>query len=586
MRVAYSDKNLIEFSKLLHRTGYKNDLQVDKVSVTTGIWSRLKLQTFKTSRNLLFEHSDDRESLLEEILKKQGADNSKFITFIWTECELWRKRDILIKTNAKGNLPIDYIIQSNDDENLFAFLVFDFKRESDSVSKSSKNYFLKLKNLQFTQKTGQNLFQKFYTVIDAECEEIIYDIMNKLLQEMNYIIDIKSETAIDDVLKMQNESYKHKILKILMKYWKIYSKEYNQYKAKLADLSPYYKLILTLKEKREFEFEELFPQYLDGMKAKHGEDNYAAQVREDCNSLLEFALNNAQRRAINIIINCPLIDANKVRIKSDDSSCYDAKIVHHVMSKLLEKGFYLGNASEGQNVPVDWISAQVFEDFLDSRIIEDGIHGCQIDYNFLIDPEIRGEKIMGDDDTNGKLLFSRSMQPLETILNNNRLKALITHPVLSTFVNLKCLKFRKIFNLNFFIFLFLYMIPFMMLLTLIPFRKFYIDLFETFGVETMIKKKKIYKIFGLTLAQVLNWPYRICIASTIYMTVREALQLFVICDSFRDYFKKKSNQFEITIIALSWYVLWGIKNYSVTEIRTFLTIPSAFIIMFGKLEFN
>jgi hypothetical protein len=41
------------------------------------------------------------------------------------------------------------------------------------------------------------------------------------------------------------------------------------------------------------------------------------------------------------------------------------------MSKLLERGYYLGYDDE-HRVPIDWISAQVFENFLDSRVQEDG----------------------------------------------------------------------------------------------------------------------------------------------------------------------------------------------------------------------
>lgn len=155
MRVAFMDKDLKEFQSLLHRTGYKNDLQItDYAQQMSCLWSCLKLQKFKTSRNLLFER-DTGESLFEEILSTQGAGNAKFINLIWTECELWRKQDILIQSNPHGKEPIDYIIKSYDDGNLFAFLVFDFELESDVVTRNSKNYFLKLKNEQYMRKTGK-----------------------------------------------------------------------------------------------------------------------------------------------------------------------------------------------------------------------------------------------------------------------------------------------------------------------------------------------------------------------------------------------------------------------------------------------
>jgi hypothetical protein len=86
----------------------------------------------------------------------------------------------------------------------------------------------------------------------------------------------------------------------------------------------------------------------------------------------------------------------------------------------------------------------------------EGIHGCQIDYSFLIDPKIRAVKMKSERDDKCELLFSRSMQPLKKILDNDRLKPSITHPVLASFINLKSTKFRTMFNMNFYIFLFFF----------------------------------------------------------------------------------------------------------------------------------
>lgn len=154
MRDAFRDRNLEEFKELLHRTGYKNDLQIENFQQKSKLscWSFRK---FKTTRNILFELDDTGESLFDDILSTQGAGISKFIDLIWTECELWRKRDILVQANLRGKWPIDYVIESNDDGNLFAFLVFDFEQETECVAKSSKKYFLKLKNEQYKGRTGE-----------------------------------------------------------------------------------------------------------------------------------------------------------------------------------------------------------------------------------------------------------------------------------------------------------------------------------------------------------------------------------------------------------------------------------------------
>lgn len=212
-----------------------------------------------------------------------------------------------------------------------------------------------------------------------------------------------------------------------------------------------------------------------------------------------------------------------------------------------------------------------------------GVHGCQIDYDFLIDPGIRKRNLKTEYDENGRILFSRGMKPLENILNNERLKTTITHPVLSTFINLKAKKFSAVSNMNFFIFIFLFMVPFFLLVTLIPFNKFYSDLFKTYGTATIRKNKKIYEILGFSLGSFLSLPYRACICATIYLTLREAFQLFAVVGNVKDYIKKKSNQFEIVIIILSWTLLYAYTNMSLNDIRNYMTIPSAFLILFGKI---
>lgn len=593
MKAAYTLKDLKEFRWILRRTGYKNLINTNDGFKTTefeNLIYKLHLKHFRTSRNLLFER-DNNENLFEYILRTPGAGNSSFISLIWTECELWRTKDVLIKQNPLQKLPIDYIIESNDEANLFAFLVFDFEEESETVTKSSKKYFLKIKNEQFLQKTKKTLFQHFYKIIDVECEHICFLILEKLLKEMKQIIDIRNETSIDEVLTMKNEKYKHKFLNLLVTYWKPFSKDYFVVKSMLSEVSPFYKLILLLKENHIDEFREYFPEYLKIMKVKFGEDCYVMKVQRDCNSLLTFALGKKQKKAIEKILECEIIDANQVQIKTNNYS-YDSKIVHFVMLKLLEKGYFLGNNDENR-VPSDWISASVLEEFLDSRVQEDGIHGCKIDYNFLIDPTIREKKCVTYDDegSDDELMFSRSIPPLQTIVNNERLKKLITHPVLSLFITLKSKKFNGIFKTNFYIFMLLYMVPFFMLVTLIPYKKFYMEYFENYGEMTTVtigkKTKIVYKIFGISYTQFSKFPYKCCVVATSYLTLRESFQLFFVTSSLKNYLKLRSNQLEIMIITLSWILLWLYKYiYNQTKLVYYTTIPSAFIILLGKLYYK
>lgn len=130
----------------------------------------------------------------------------------------------------------------------------------------------------------------------------------------------------------------------------------------------------------------------------------------------------------------------------------------------------------------------------------------------------------------------------------------------------------------------LFQVPFFLLVTLIPFNQFYKDIFQTYGVQSIGKNDKIiYRIFGLSMGQTLRLPYRACILATIYLTLRESFQLFFVSGSIKDYFKKKTNQFEIILIVLSWALLWAYLKLTLAEIKYYTAIPSAFLIIIGKI---
>jgi hypothetical protein len=118
--------------------------------------------------------------------------------------------------------------------------------------------------------------------------------------------------------------------------------------------------------------------------------------------------------------------------------------------------------------------------------------------------------------------------------------------------------------------------------TLIPFRKFYKKLFEFYGDEIITNGKSVFKIFGFTRGQVLSLPYRACIIATLYLTLREFLSLFYITSSFKHYFKKKSNYFKVVMIIMSWTSLYAYNYCTVEFLKSHMTIPSSFIIIFGE----
>lgn len=259
-----------------------------------------------------------------------------------------------------------------------------------------------------------------------------------------------------------------------------------------------------------------------------------------------------------LLISCYAVDVNKILINSLDNSSINNE---YAMLKLLEKGYYIGYEDD-KKVSKDgnFISSKVLETFLDSCVTTGSFdrkhsgndqydRGIQIDYTFLISPEIRPIAMKNSQDDNGILLFNAGMRPLELILDNEKLRHLITHPVLSTFINLKSFKFSQFYNLNLYMFVCFYVLPFLLVFV-------YYEPHET----------------GWTL-----FPATI---STVYLTVREAIQFFWITDNKIEYFKKKSNKLELLMIVSSWWLLLSLFMQSYHQYQ----ISLAFIILFATIE--
>lgn len=108
----------------------------------------------------------------------------------------------------------------------------------------------------------------------------------------------------------------------------------------------------------------------------------------------------------------------------------------HAIEKLIEK-FGL------DDIFLDEISNKAFHDFLDSRITQNAEDDrWEISYEFLKKSE-----------------QSAGISVIYKIAKNHSLQSLITHPVISSYVNEKSNKFDKFYKTNTTIFLFLYILP-------------------------------------------------------------------------------------------------------------------------------
>lgn len=421
-----------------------------------------------SQRILCYRKTNDDLSLLEKIMREPGS--SEFIAFVWSECEFWRDAHAIHAVNAKSMNVVDYVVESNDDMNLFTFLIHDLRERNCGDFVVDKNYFLKIKSDYYGKKAGMSIFNKLYSKMISDDKNVgnCLIILNEILKEMREVADIRREVKIDTILAMPRGEIQDDLLRILIKYWKVNSKDYHYYRNAFCEISPFYKLFLSLRENDEDDFEDTFPEYLDYIRQSLAPgENFNAKLQENSNILLKIALDTGMRKAMQILISCHSIDTQKQQKGSFDSINNE-----YAMLKLLEKGYYLGYEDEqmASEKDTNWFNAKIFEQFLDSRVTmapangvnRDDIRGVQIDYSFLISPDIRPISMKNHRDKNGDLMFSNGMRPLEWILGSDKLRNLITHPVLSTFINLKSHKFSQIYNLNLYMFCLCYVFPFML----------------------------------------------------------------------------------------------------------------------------
>ena len=311
-----------------------------------------------------------------------------------------------------------------------------------------------MKNEQLIERAGFSIFNKIFQIVDMDNLKKCLVVLEELLLEMKEIVDIKNETDIDYLLYyLKSEEIKESLLKLILKYWKIESADYGQYRPIFEDISPYYPLYFSLKENNEQEFQKSFPDYLAFMKLNHSKD-HEKYLMEDCNYLLFAAIQGNHEKAIKLIVGC----------FTNDKDLNEDYI--QFMIKMIGDGFYLGRGINQEAKVEDRIESVVLDQFLDSCVSsttdKNGEKVLKIDYTCFVDPEIRDENLKSLNDEPALLLFNKSICPVSMILKNDKLKHLITHPMITLFATLKDKKFQMIRNFNLYSFLCCFMVPFLL----------------------------------------------------------------------------------------------------------------------------
>lgn len=234
---------------------------------------------------------------------------------------------------------------------------------------------------------------------------------------------------------------------------------------------------------------------------------------------------------------------------------------------LLKKGAYINEESNFGKTPIDEISRSTLEKFLDECISANTSRDknrqpdIQIDYNFLIAPIRNRENDSADKDG-----FCKEISSLKRISDNEELRSIVNHPVLSSFLFLKWSKLSFLFytNLAFFS---IFMIAFIAFIVL---------------CQSMSEGERhdsfVYKAFE-KLSYVSIWM----------LMIRELFQCIL---SYKHYFCNIINWFEIGLIVLAWVVitpqsisLFEPENQKILRAVLILAAAFEFLQIVGTLPF-
>lgn len=477
---------------------------------------------------------------------------------------------IYSQVSPHGKLLIEFAIDSKDDRNLIAFLM----PKSDSESMAYKKYFLKMQSQQYYEVTKKTMFEHYLAIEDDCTRDNFFEVCFYLLEEIDFIHDIEKEACVDFALSKANnyklvasvdetdasignveeseeqkkarETYERKydcdkLLKYFAAYWTKNDANYEKYKAMLIWHSPFFEMIFYILEGDEDKFIAGFHDSVGKLVNSYDQDyckrsSNENMMQEDLFILFRTAMKNNQKMIMTHILNFESFESlafNFPRYKKANENN------HFAAQKLLENGYDLYK----DQIPNDWVSEQVLTEYLDSLVTVLDQDVVQMNSNFLLCSYDRRYKIKSKEDVDAKMLFDEPYKTLDFIVKNETLKDMILHPVISTYINLKSFKYQWIYYLNFFLFFFLYMLPFGLLITYHSFE----DLNQTFLAYYLIVLEVI------------------CVSSTTLLTIREFVQMMWVSKTWIAYFGRRSNQLEIMMITLSWVLLFGIFHLNIDE---------------------
>ncbi|KAG5672162.1 hypothetical protein PVAND_002315 [Polypedilum vanderplanki] len=434
--------------------------------------------------------------------------------------------------------------------------------------KMIENFKYSNKKLQLPQQHVQNIDPKFMFSLAVKCDELKFESYFKAFREQCYNNEQNYHEECAKLLEMATIKGAPNIVDLILQNVSVdvnvraAAATWNCPPTFIACKQGFYKIleIFLKQQKIVFTFEK--PKEFPLEK-----NTSSTLLHEVCLRFGADKINNEDvdfQKCFDMLINDPRCDINTVINAKDSYGCtpihYTTRYKNEVATMaLLKKSAYLCIPNNLGQLALNEINRDTFERFLDEAIVpinrrkkqthmyvygydEQELH---IDYSFLMPPE---------NSSNSEITM------LRRITKNTELKKLIKHPTLFSFLYIKWSKLSLLFNINFFMFA-------MFLLSFIT----YIVLCQSLEVDER-KSNTFYMFF-----------YGISIAFVFVLLAREILQCLF---SPKYYFRSRMNWFEITLIVLSFLVLFGSFEEDFQRILRGITILFAaaeFLFLAGTL---
>ena len=154
------------------------------------------------------------------------------------------------------------------------------------------------------------------------------------------------------------------------------------------------------------------------------------------------AMKHNKRKIIDTILVNENLNNSKLRFPENIDT---GSIYYYVTLKLLQNGHNISN----KLIPAGWLTSSVMKDFLDSQISYHGHGLIEVNCSFMLHPHTMRLKVETEADVDISLVFYEDKDTLSFLLEDKHMMSTLTHPVVSTYINLKSMKFQQIFSLNY-----------------------------------------------------------------------------------------------------------------------------------------